>query len=131
MEGTIALFHWYQMEGTYMINNPSTSVESLKELMEYRAAKLKRNFGYTYPPYPEELLNMSGYMHKDMGDMEKSKMYFEAALQYYPNSANAHDSMADYYIEVGDMNKALQEVMKANQLAPSDYYLERIIELKK
>ena len=131
MEGTIALFQWYQMEGTHDINNPLTSVASLKELMEYRAAKLERNFGYSFPPYPEELLNMSGYMHKDMGDMEKSKMYFDAALQYYPHSANVHDSMADYYVAVGALDQALQEVIRANELAPSDYYLERINELKK
>ena len=131
MEGTIALFRWYQMEDTHIINNPSTSVELLKELMEYRASKLERNFGYSFPPYPEELLNMSGYMFMDMGDMEKSKMYFDAAVEYYPNSANVHDSMADYYKAVGAVDKALQEVMRANELAPSDYYLERINQLKK
>jgi tetratricopeptide (TPR) repeat protein len=74
---------------------------------------------------------MSGYMQMDMGDLEKSKMYFDAALQYYPYSANVHDSMADYYVAVGALDQALQEVIRANELAPSDYYLERIIELKK
>jgi len=131
MEGTIALFQWYQMEGTHDINNPLTSVASLRELMEYRAAKLERNFGYAFPPYPEELLNMSGYMQMDMGDLEKSKMYFDAALRYYPNSANTHDSMADYYVAVGALDQALQEVIRANELAPSEYYRERIHELKK
>ena len=131
MEGTIALFQWYQMEGTHDINNPLTSVASLRELMDYRAAKLERNFGYAFPPYPEELLNMSGYMQMDMGDLEKSKMYFDAALRYYPNSANTHDSMADYYVAVGALDQALQEVIRANELAPSDYYRERIHELKK
>lgn len=130
IEGNISLFKWYQMEGTHKINNPATSVEALEELMNYRAAKLKRNFGYAVPPYPEEILNMSGYMQKDMGDLEKSEMYFRAALKYYPNSANAHDSMADYYEATGELKKALSSVQRAQDLAPSEYFETRIKKLK-
>jgi hypothetical protein len=49
---------------------------------------LERNFGYAVPPYPEELLNVSGYMQMDMGNLEKSEMYFEQAGTF-SQSANA------------------------------------------
>ena len=56
------------------------------------------HFGYAEPPYPEELLNMSGYMNMDMDQPEKAKMYFELAIEYYPQSANAYDSMKELVI---------------------------------
>jgi len=131
IEGNLSLFKWYQMEGTHKINDPKTSIESLESLMNYRSEKLKLNFGYAVPPYPEELLNMSGYMHMDMGNLEKSKMYFLAAIQYYPNSANVYDSMADYYVKIGDLNEALNSLQRAQELAPSEYFQTRIKDLKK
>src|SRR6056300_1706294 len=121
MEGIISLFDWYQMEGTHQINDPETSVAALSKNISYRATKLERNFGYAVPPYPEELMNVLGYMAMDMGNVDKSQMYFEAGLKYYPESANAHDSMADYYEAVGDVQKALAEVIRAQELSPSEY----------
>jgi tetratricopeptide (TPR) repeat protein len=82
------------------------------------------------PPYPEELLNVLGYMQMDMGDLEKSELYFKSAIRFYPQSANAHDSMADYYEAVGSQEDALREVMRAQDLAPSEYYQNRINKLK-
>jgi predicted alpha/beta superfamily hydrolase len=130
MEGIISLFDWYQMEGTHQINDPETSVAALSKNISYRATKLERNFGYAVPPYPEELMNVLGYMAMDMGNVDKSQMYFEAGLKYYPESANAHDSMADYYEAVGDVEKALAEVIRAQELSPSEYYQNRINKLK-
>jgi tetratricopeptide (TPR) repeat protein len=73
---------------------------------------------------------MSGYMNMDMEQLEKAKMYFELAMEYYPESANAFDSMADYYERKGDFTYALKYVSKAFELSGSDYYMKRIEELK-
>lgn len=129
MEGLIALFDWYQMEGTHKINDPATSVATLLKIINHRAAKLERNFGYAVPPYPEELLNMSGYMQMDMGDLEKSEMYFAAALEYFPNSANAYDSMADFYEATQAYPAAAECLKKAMILDPLPRYKERLDEL--
>ena len=40
---------------------------------------------------------MSGYMSMDMGKPEKALMYFQLNTEYFPNDANAYDSLADYY----------------------------------
>ena len=129
MEGLIALFDWYQMEGTHKINDPATSVATLSKIINHRAAKLERNFGYAVPPYPEELLNMSGYMQMDMGDLEKSEMYFTAALEHFPNSANAYDSMADFYEATQAYPEAAECMKKAILLDPLPRYKERLDEL--
>ena len=130
-DGLIALFKWFQMENTYAINNPETNIEELEEIIQHRAEKLKKHFGYAVPPYPEELLNMSGYMNMDMGQLDKSKMYFENAIKYYPNSANAYDSLADYYETQENYNNALKYVTKAYEISGSDYHKDRIDKLKK
>jgi predicted alpha/beta superfamily hydrolase len=131
MDGLISVFDWYQMENTYKINSFDTSIEELSNIIKYREEKLKTHFGYSVPPYPEELLNMSGYMNMDMEQMDKAKMYFDYTIKYYPNSANAYDSMADYYERNGDNHNAIKFVTKAFEISKDDYYKKRIEELKK
>jgi len=130
MDGLISLFEWYQMENTDKINSFDTSKEVLLSIIKHREKKLKEHFGYSEPPYPEELLNMSGYMNLDMQQPEKAKMYFELATKYYPESANACDSMADFYEAQGDYVNAINYVMKAFELSGNDYYKRRIEDLK-
>jgi len=130
MDGLVALFDWYQMENTDKINSFETTKEELFGIIKHRAEKLKAHFGYSVPPYPEELLNMSGYMNMDMQQPEKAKMYFELAMEYYPKSANAYDSMAEYYEVQGDFANAIKYVTKAFELSDNDYYKKRIEGLK-
>lgn len=131
MDGLISLFTWYQMENTDKINSFDTPKEELYSIIKYRETKLKEHFGYDEPPYPQDLLNMSGYMNMDMQQPEKAKMYFELATEYYPKSANAHDSMADYYEAQADYENAIKYVTKAFEISGNDIYKKRIEELKR
>jgi len=130
MDGLISVFEWFQMENTDKINSFDTPKEELQSIIKYREKKLQNHFGYPEPPYPEELLNMSGYMNMDMQQPEKAKMYFELTIKYYPQSANAYDSMADFYESQNDKSSALKYVEKAYELSGSDYYKTRIEKLK-
>ncbi len=130
MDGLIFTFKWYQMENTDKINSFDTPKEELLGIIKNREKKLKDHFGYSVPPYPEELLNMSGYMNMDMQNPEKAKMYFELAIEYYPESANAYDSMADYYERYKDYKSALKLVMKAYKISKNDFYYQKIEKLK-
>ncbi|MGA8853658.1 MAG: alpha/beta hydrolase-fold protein [Christiangramia sp.] len=114
MDGLIFLFDWYQMENTYKFNSPETSKEELFSIVNYRAEKLENHFGYKVPPYPEELLNALGYMSLDMEQQEKSKMFFEFAIEFYPNSPNSYDSMSEYYKRIGDDDMAIKFASKAS-----------------
>ncbi|MGA9588388.1 MAG: alpha/beta hydrolase-fold protein [Salegentibacter sp.] len=131
MDGLISLFEWYQMENTDKINSFDTPKEELLSIIKYRKKKLKEHFGYAEPPYPEELLNMSGYMNMEMQRPEKAKMYFEFAIEFYPESANAYDSMADYYEAQGDFANAIKYVTQAFELSGNDFYKKRIEKLKR
>ena len=130
MDGLLFDFEWYQWENTDKFNSPDTPKEELFKVIKYREQKLQNHFGYAVPPYPEEILNMSGYMSLDMEQPEKAKMFFEFLIGYYPKSANAYDSMADYYERTNDYKNALKFVTKANEINPSDYYKQRMEEFK-
>ena len=130
MDGLISLFEWYQMENTSLFNSPETSKDALYKVIHNRENKLRSHFGYSVPPYPEDLLNMSGYMYMDMEQLDKSKMFFELAITYYPESANSYDSMADYYEAQGDKTNALKYVTKAFEISGDDYHKERMEQLK-
>lgn len=131
MDGLVSLFEWYQMENTDKINSFNTTKDELFSIIKLREEKLKKHFGYTEAPYPEELLIMLGHMNMDMQQPEKAKMYFELATEYYPESANSFDSMADYYEAQGDVTNAIIYVTKAFELSGSDLYKKRIEELKR
>lgn len=130
-DGLISIFKWYQMENVDKINLFETSKEDLFGIIRYREEKLKTHFGYAVQPYPEELFNMSGYMKMDMDQMEKAKMYFEFCIEFYPNSANSYDSMADYYERNGDYVNAIKFMTKAYEISSENSYKERIEVLKK
>lgn len=130
MDGLLQIFTWYQMEDINKFNDPETSKEVLYDIIKRREAKLKSHFGYAVAPYPNFLLNMSGYMSMDMGKPEKALMYFQLNTEYFPNDANAFDSLADYYEAQNDTENALKNVIKAYELSGSDYHKKRMEELK-
>ncbi len=125
-DGLIFDFEWYQMEYIDKFNSPETSKEELSAIVNNRAKKLKSYFGYPVPPYPQEILNVLGYMNLDMGKLEKSKMFFEFAITYYSNSANVYDSMADYFERNNDYKSALNFVVKAFEISGDDNHRQRI-----
>ena len=129
--GLMEVFVWFQMEETYKFNSFDTPVADLKALVEYRAEKLKENFGYEVSPYPEDLFNGLGYMNLQMDQPDKAKMYLEMAVKYFPHSANTYDSLSDYYIAIQQPKQALELVKKAAEIDDSSYYQNKIQELEK
>jgi tetratricopeptide (TPR) repeat protein len=130
MDGLISVFEWYQMENVDKYNMPTTTADEINKIVRYRQHKLETHFGYAVPPFPEFLINMQGYMSMNMGQMERAKMYFELTIEYYPNSPNSYDSMADYYERNNDYKNALKFVAKAYEINANEYYKQRIEELK-
>ena len=131
MDGLISVFQWYQMEEIEKFNIPTTSAKELTRVIRYRQKKLETYFGYAVPPYPAFLFNMSGYMSMDNEQMERAKMFFDFGIEFYPDSPNTYDSMADYFERNEDYANAIKYVKKAFELNNDDYYTERIEALKK
>lgn len=131
IDGLIYFFEWYRMEKTDKLNSFDTPKDELYEIIEYRANKLKSHFKYQVPPYPEDLFNMLGYMNMEMQQLEKAKMYFELCIEYYPESTNAYDSMAEYYASQNDFENAIKNIEKALEINENEYFRNKIEEYKK
>ena len=130
MDGLISVFDWYQTKNFDRINSPETATSELSQIISERAEKLEKHFGYSEPPFPEEILNVLGYMSMDREQLEKAKMYFESAIKYYPESPNVYDSMADFYERQQDKKNALKFVTKAFELSGSEYHKQRMEDFK-
>jgi len=130
-DGLILAFECYQLESFWKFNDFETPTDDLLELVRSREEKLKENFGYAVPPFEEELFNMMGYMSLESGQPEKAKAFFEMGIQYFPESPNSFDSMADFYISQDEIDNALVNLKKAYELSGRKYYLNRMEEIKK
>ena len=130
-DGLVFLFKWYQFKSPQKYNNPETPVEEIIELLEKQEEIYSKHFGYPFPPMIEELFNAYGYMNLQMGQTEKAFVFFKWAIDYYPMSPNAYDSMADYYESNNDHANALKNVTKAFELSGEIKYKNRIEELEK
>ena len=129
-DGLVFLFKWYQFKNPQKYNNPETTVEELMELLKKQEEIYSTNFGYPFPPMIEEMLSGYGYMNLEMGDPEKAFMFFNANVKYYPKSASAHNSMADYYETKNDHTNALKYATKAFELSGENKYKNRMKKLE-
>ncbi len=129
-DGLVSLFKWFQMENTSLFNSPDTPKEALYQTVRQRENKLYHHFGYRAPPYPEDLLDMLGSMNLDWDHPEKSKMFFELAIEYYPKSANACNSMAEFYESQHDTTNALKYLEKVYRMNNSETIRNKIDALK-
>ena len=130
-DGLIELFKWFQFKSPQIYNNPESTIETLETLLNQQEKVYYKRFGYKVPPMVEELFNAYGYMNLQMGQPEKAYLFFNKAISYYPESANAYDAMADYYIAQQNKKKAIEYVTKAYTISGDAYHKEKLAELKK
>ena len=130
LDGLIYLFKWYPIENTDLFNNPETPEEELLQLIRNREKKLRTHFGYFVPPFDEALLNTLGYMNLEWGQHSKSLAFFQLTIEYFPLSANAYDSLADYYSAQNDIKNALKYVSKAFEISGDQIHKQRIEDFK-
>jgi predicted alpha/beta superfamily hydrolase len=130
-DGLIFLFEWYQFKSPQKYNNPETPLEELIALLKEQEQIYTEHFGVPTAPMIDEMLNGYGYMNMEMGQPKKAFMFFEMNIKYNPTSANAYDSMAEYYESQNDKENALKYLNKAYEISGDDYYKERIEALNK
>jgi predicted alpha/beta superfamily hydrolase len=129
-DGLVSLFNWYQFKSPQKYNNPETPIEELVALLKEQEQIYTEHFGVPTAPMIDELLNGYGYMNMQMGQPKKAFMFFEMNIKQNPKSANAYDSMAEYYESQDDKENALKSLNKAFELSGADYYKNRIKEIE-
>lgn len=73
---------------------------------------VSERLGYTKLP-PENAMNDRGYGYLSTKKFDQARSFFELNIINYATSANAHDSMGDYYLAVGDTTKAKESFLKS------------------
>ena len=129
--GLRAVFSWYKMDPYDLAKaqNRKTSLKTVLSIFHNYYAMLSKRFGYQVLP-EENYLNSLGYMFLETKQPERAKAFFQMAIEYYPQSANVYDSMADYYIAQKDRKNALSHLEKAYKISGDPFHKNRIDKLK-
>lgn len=94
----------------------SNGVESAIELMKSYKAN-----NPDWPFYDEATLNYLGYKFLLFWDDGKTALrIFNLMVEYYPESANAYDSLAECCMLLGDKEKAIANYKKSLELNPNN-----------
>lgn len=111
------LFPWLKFNDwnkLYDTESNSTAQE-LVDLLTLHYEKVSNKFGFTVLP-KEQQINRLGYMFMNRKAYDKSYAFFNLNVQNFPNSANAYDSMGDYYISQSDTIKAIECFTKSVEI---------------
>jgi len=125
IDGMMFAFDWWELESPSLFNDPSTPTDRLVEIVRNRAEKLTANLGYPMA-MEEELLEMMGFMAAEMEQLDKARAFFELAVEYYPESAAAHDAKAEFHMSQEEFRVALVNANEAARISPSPERLSRI-----
>ncbi|HWY37698.1 MAG TPA: tetratricopeptide repeat protein [Bacteroidia bacterium] len=85
--------------------------------------------GYKVTPF-EPLLNDLGYGFLQQKNYGKAYAFFKMNIDNHPKSWNTYDSMSDYYIAIGNKEKAIEYLTKALGLKDNPSTKERLDKLK-
>lgn len=119
----------------YKLKNASSYFEKefdgVRHLQKHFEA-VSRKIGYPISP-PGEISDNYGYSHLKDKHFAKAEDYFSFNLKLYPNSANTHDSMGDYFVAINDKAKAIdafEKSMSLNKLPETEKKLTQLRESK-
>jgi len=90
----------------------SLTPAQIEKMIKEHYRGLSNEMGYDVKPQ-ESYMNMLGYTFLQRKDYDRSRMFFQQNIDYYPGSFNAYDSMGDYYLEIKDKSKAIEYFKRA------------------
>lgn len=77
--------------------------------------QVSQRMGYTVLP-PEDMVNELAYASLEKHQLPQALALFERNITNYPNSANAFDSLGDYYLAAGNKPQAIEAFSKSLSL---------------
>lgn len=90
----------------------------LINLGEYDAAIAElRTAGTILGPHPD-VLTYIGFANRKMGEREAALSFYTAALSIAPDHLSANEYLGEYYVELGDFERAQAQLDKLNALCP-------------
>jgi len=120
------LFDYYQFRTTQFIGHPELNEDSVIGA-HYR--RVSEKLGYKVLP-TESTINDMGYDCMGRHKMDVAYKLFERNVTNHPESANAFDSLGDYYVAAGDKQKAIDAFAKSLSLQETADTRKKLEELK-
>lgn len=121
------LFDYYQFRTSQFIGHPELDEDSV---IAAHYKMLSDRFGYTIQP-SESTINDMGYDCMARKKWDVAYKLFKRNTDNHPESANAFDSLGDYYVARGDKQNAITAFTKALSLQESADTRRKLNELKK
>jgi predicted alpha/beta superfamily hydrolase len=84
----------------------------MRKMIDAHYQLMTKEMGYTVRP-DEGSMNQFGYLFLQQKDFERSRMFFQVNIDYYPKNFNVYDSMGDCYLAMGEKTKAMEYFRKA------------------
>lgn len=122
------IFDFYQIKlDNEDFDNPDSDIlDKVKKHYE----RLSKTFGSEQKP-DEEFVNNLGYQFLSMEQFDKAEEFFKLNVLNYPTSFNVYDSLGDFYSEIGNKEKAIENYKKSISINKDSYSKEKLEELEK
>lgn len=130
-DGLKSLFSWYEFDINAAIRKPKVTPEYLINYIEQHYATVSKHFGYTVKP-DENFINQLGYrfLSPKPSSSAKAFAFFSLNIKNYPKSANAYDSMGDYYESQSNTTKAIEMFTKSYAIGKNESTKRKLDRLK-
>jgi predicted alpha/beta superfamily hydrolase len=128
-DGLTYIFSGWKIPNTVFRN---ADVDEIENYVKTNTAKWAK-YGFEKSTIiPEPRMNSLGYALIRMKELDKAIRIFEYMVKLYPKSFNAHDSLAEGYLTMGDKEKAVKYYKLAVELNPGDTdYAKRVLQNSK
>ena len=97
-----------------LLDQPGGAREAQRKLAEARRSNPAAII------FPEAIVNIIGYEHLQTGDVEGAVEIMDLNVTAFPQSPNAHDSLADALLAAGQKDRARRSATRALELLASD-----------
>jgi len=120
------LFQFYRFDMRRLRENPDLNADSLLTV-HYR--QVSDILGYQMLP-GESNVNDLAYFYMGIGKMNRAYALFRRNVDTYPQSANAWDSLGEYYVSAKEKQKAIDAYKKSLSLQETQDTRRKLTELE-
>jgi predicted alpha/beta superfamily hydrolase len=114
----------------YQYFDKTISPARMRKMIDAHYRLMSEEMGYKVRP-DEGSMNQFGYVFLQQKDYERSRMFFQVNIDYYPQNFNVYDSMGDCYLAMNEKNKAMEYFKKALSIKYRADIKEKLDKLEK
>ncbi len=124
-DGLQFIFSGWRLPNEVLMN---AGLDEIQKYVKTRLAKWAK-YGFDESDIlPEQMINRLGYYLLGREEYEKAVEIFSYNIKRFPKSFNAHDSLGEAYMIMGDKENAIKYYKLAVELNPGDTeYAKRIL----